>query len=110
MRWIKKPRREDRLWFLVWPIEVKLGTTIEKGMDTTHTLKIWLEFVRVVGDTGYESKFRLSTKDQNGFDYYGTYFKKFKSYINTTKWVCVWGSAGGAIMGLVVFMSWWTRS
>ena len=109
MRWIKKPDRPDRLWFLAWPIVVKLGTTKEKGMDTDHKLKIWLEWVRVVVDGDYESRYRITTKDQNGFDYYGTYFKTFKSVIHAVKWTCVWCCAGGAIMGMVVSITWIAR-
>jgi hypothetical protein len=109
LRWIKKPDRKDRLWFLIWPIVVKLGTTKENGMDTDHKLRIWLEFVRIVGDTSYESKFRITTKDQNGFDYYGQYFKSFKSVIHATKWTCIWCSVAGGLMGAVVFIAWIVR-
>ncbi len=110
LRWLKKPDREDRLWFLAWPIEVKLGTTVQKGMDTDHTLKIWCEWVRVTGDTGYENKFRITTlKDQNGFDYYGSYFKTFKGYINAAKWVCIWSSFAASVMGLIMLLSWWMK-
>lgn len=91
----------------MWPIEVKLGTTIEKGMDTTHTLKIWCEFVRVVGDTEYESKFRLSTKDQNGFDYFGSYFKIFRKWISWFGWALVWCSVGAGVTTVWLLVRMW---
>ena len=105
MRWIKKPDRKDRLWFLAWPIEVKLGTDAERGMDTDHTLYIWGEWVRIVVDEGYESRCRITTRDENGFDYYGSYFKKFKGYIHAAKWTCFWVGLGSAVAGAVVALS-----
>jgi hypothetical protein len=78
-------------------------------MDTDHKLRIWLEFVRVVGDQDYESRCRITTRDENGFDYYGNYFKQFKTVIHAVKWTSVWCSVGGTVMGLIVFMTWMTR-
>ena len=109
LRWIKKPDRPDRLWFLAWPIVVKLGTTKENGMDTDHKLRIWLEWVRVVGDPDYESRCRVTTRDENGFVYYGNYFKTFKNIIHATKWSTFWISCGGAVIYLFLLISWATK-